>query len=132
MYENIYELLDGDGGVNVSDLTNKKVIVVDPNSIIINGGNPTVSSEGLHVKLLPTYNICPGNILCIDNSLIDISSNSEKAYENFNPNFLDATGRYMVYEVDYVFENRGPAFQLDIKGRALSLYQNLAGGEGNG
>lgn len=117
--------------VNVSDLKDKKVIIVDPNSIIINGGNPTVSSDGLHIKLLPTYNVCPGNILCIDNSLIDISSDSEKAYENFKPNFLDATGRYMVREVEYVFENRGQSFQLDIKGRALSLYQNLAGGEDN-
>ena len=41
------------------DLTNKKVVVIDPNSIIINGGNPTVSSDGLRIKLLPTYNICP-------------------------------------------------------------------------
>lgn len=120
---------DGIDG-NVIDITtvkNKRVIKIDNESIPIGSGNPTVSSEGLSIELLPLMNFKVGDILLIDNALIDISINSADVTSTFNSNYMDTNGKYIIYELRYTLENRGSNFKYSIKARALDIVKNLSG-----
>ena len=134
-----------DGNViDVTTIKGKRVIKITDRSIPI-GNQPTVSSEGLNITLLPIRNLKVGDILKINNALIDTSiSSAESVHSTFNTNYLDATGGtlvdengtyrkegsygyYMIMELHYILENRGSNFQYQIKGRALSIIKNLTG-----
>lgn len=120
---------DGVDG-NVIDITtvnNKRTIHIDSKSIPIGSGNPTVSSEGLAITLLPLMNFKVGDILHIDNALIDISINSADVTSTFNSNYMDTNGKYIIYELRFTLENRGNSFQYNIKARALDIIKNLSG-----
>lgn len=120
---------DGVDG-NVIDITTikgKRVIKIDNKSIPIGSGNPTVSSEGLAITLLPLMNLKVGDVLEIDNALLDISINSADVTSTFNANYMDTNGRYMIYELRFTLENRGNSFQYNIKARALDIIKNLSG-----
>ena len=137
---------DGIDG-NVIDVTTtkgKRVIKINDEAIPI-GSQPTVSSEGLNITLLPLQNFKVGDILKINNALIDTSiSSAEGVSSTFNTNYLDASGGplvdesgnyrkeasygyYMIYELHFTLENRGSNFHYQIKGRALSILKNLTG-----
>lgn len=121
--------LDGNV-ISVTNLSEKRLIKINPNQISIANGNPTVTSNGLQISIFPTFNFVPGDVLQIDNSLIDISSGTntaESITSTFNQNYLDANGCYMIQQIDYIFENRGNTFILNIKARALSLFQSISG-----
>lgn len=119
---------DGTDG-NVIDVTStngKRVLKLNAKTIPIINGNPTVSSDGLHMTLLPLFNFKVGDIIEIPNEILDISSNSAEAYENgFNPNYIDKNGRYMILEINYQLGNRSDTFQYQIKGRALSIIKQF-------
>lgn len=116
-----------DGSViNITDLSNKRKITIDPDTINLQKGNPTITSSGLKLSLLPTMNFRPGDIIKIDNGLIDSSiTNSEQVKETFNTNFLDQNGEYMILQVDGAFQNRGKTFELNITARAMHIIQNM-------
>lgn len=135
-----------DGNViDVTTLKGKRVISIADSAIPIGGGNPTVSSEGLNITLLPVQNFKIGDILKINNALINTSiSSAEGVSSTFNTNYLDTSGGplidkdgnyrkegsygyYMIIELKYTLENRGSTFQYQIKGRALSIVKNLLG-----
>lgn len=112
--------------INCTTLNNKRHIIIDPNYIQISKGNPTVTSDGLRMSLFPVMNFMPGDILHIDNSLINTSiPEAEQVYQDFKTNYLDQNGQYMVIEIDYQFENRGDTFIYDIKGRALDIIKKI-------
>lgn len=119
---------DGTDG-NVVDVTStrgKRIIKLNAELLPIINGNPTVSSDGLSITLLPLLNFKVGDIIEIPNSIIDISSNSAEAYNNgFNANYLDKNGRYMILEINYTLGNRSETYQYQIKGRALSIIQQF-------
>ena len=135
-----------DGNViDVTTIKGKRVINIHDSAIPIGSGNPTVSSEGLNITLLPIQNFKVGDILKINNALINASvSSAENASSTFNTNYMDYSGGslvdengnyrkegsygyYMIYEMHYTLENRGSTFQYQIKGRALSIIKNLTG-----
>ena len=131
---------DGSEGgyvIDVTTLKNKRFIRIDSKSIPIAGGNPTVTSEGLHITLLPVANLKVGDVLVIDNRLINVAiSNAESVSSTFTTNYMDLTsdplkdgtwGYYMIQELAYTLENRGSTFQFDIKARALSIIKNFTG-----
>ena len=114
--------------ISLFTLNDKRVIVIDPNTINIAKGNPTVTSAGLQICLLPTFNFMPGDIIQIDNSFINTSiSNAESVYSTFNTNYLDRNGQYMIIDINYRFQNRGETFEFNIKGRALDIIKNIQG-----
>lgn len=122
--------VDGTEGtvIDVTSIKGKRFIRIDPNVIPIGSGNPTVSSEGLNIVLLPVCNLKVGDILVVDNSLINISiSNAESVTSTFNANYMDSNGYYMIYELGFTLENRGSNFQYNIKARALDVLKNLTG-----
>jgi hypothetical protein len=99
-------------------------------TISIKNGNPTVTSSGLDITLLPIMNFVPGDIIQIDNGWIDLSSgmnNTDSVKSTFNTSYIDKDGQYMIYEIYYAFANRGSEFELHIKARALDYYKNLTG-----
>lgn len=122
-----------DGSViNILNIANTKRIKVDPNHMNISKGNPTVSSDGLKISLLPTRNYCPGEVLVIDNGLLDVSiQNASSVTSTFNTNYLDQNGQYMIIRVDYHFQNRGPAFEYNIQARALDIIKKMQISGGN-
>ena len=119
---------DGTDGsvIDVTSTNGKRVLVLNSDMIPVINGNPTLSSDGLHMTLLPVYNFKIGDIIQIPNSIIDFSSNSAEAYENgFNPNYIDKNGLYMILEISYTLGNRSDTYQYQIKGRALSIIKQF-------
>ena len=121
---------DGTDG-NVIDVTTtkgKRIIEINMGDIPMASGNPTVSSEGLNISLFPVRNFKPGDILHVDNALIDVSiSNAESVINTFNTNYMDTNGYYMIIELNYNLENRGDNFQYNIKARALDIIKKIRG-----
>lgn len=116
--------------VSVTDLKGKKAFVIDPNMININNGNPTISSSGLAISFFPVYDFCPGDVIKIENRIIDTSSgmtDAESVISTFNANYIDQNGCYLIREVNYTFENRGDNFFLDCKAIALSVISGITG-----
>lgn len=112
--------------ISCTDLNNKRIIKVDANTINITKGNPTVTSDGLKVTLLPTMNFSPGDILEFQNELIDVHIADPNAVKStFNPNFIDRSGHYIIMDIKYNLQNRGKSFEFEIKARSLDVFRSL-------
>ena len=114
--------------VNAWDINRKasRLIRIHEDSIMITNGYPTVNSDGLSMALLPTFNFMPGDVIQIDNNLIDISvSSMSEAMEASRAVYLDNNGQYMILEETYCLENRGSSFNLNIKARSFSTLSKL-------
>lgn len=121
--------LDGNV-ISITNLNEKRLIKLNLNAINIANGNPTVTSSGLQIQLFPIMNFVPGDILELDNSILDLSSgtsNAENVSNVFNANYLDKNGHYFIQQIDYTFENRGDTFIYEIQARALSLIETITG-----
>lgn len=133
VYGNILTVLEG--GKN-------RWLRISPNTISFTNGNPTVSADGLRISLLPTFNFAIGDVIIIDNAIVDISETSLSGVQkNFNANYLDRSmnrsvnsdgtnsteGAYLIKEIEYSFENRGSTFKFDILARPMSIVDNLIG-----
>lgn len=115
-------LLNTDGVGSVIDITtlkNKRVIKIDTSKIPIGGGNPRISSEGLEMQLLPNFDYRVGDILKIDNSILDVSIQSADVSSTFTTNYMDTNGMYMIKELSFTLENRGDTFMYYVKARAV-------------
>lgn len=132
--------LDGVGVFNLNDLSNKRWFKINPNTINFTKGNPTIDKDGLHISLLPTVCFKPGDIIQIPNYFIDASiSDPNSVSSTFKSNYIDAGstksandlgttyGNYMIIELDYVFQNRGQSFEINIKARSLNILRNIVG-----
>lgn len=123
--------------IDMSTINDKRQIRINPETISFRKGNPTLSSDGLNISILPTICFKPGDIIIIDNSIINLSENSlSSIQQNFNANYIDTSfassetpnlGAYMIKEIKYTFENRGEGFNLDIQARALSIIRGTLG-----
>lgn len=119
-----------DAVINVTTLSDKRYIKIDPSMINIVNGNPTITSDGLEITFQPVFDFCPGDIIHIENRFIDASSgvsDTFSAAKTFNTNYLDQNGNYMIRHVDYVFENRGNNFYFKCRAVALSVFQGITG-----
>lgn len=122
--------IDGAGVVNCSDLSDKRQIRINPDTINFTKGNPTLDKDGLKISLLPTFCFKPGDIILLDNSIIDVSiSDPNQVASTFKSNYLDSNGAYMIIQLDYNFENRGTTFEVNIKARSLNIIANITGAQ---
>lgn len=117
---------DGTDGtvIDVTTTAGKRYINIDDDTLPIMNGNPTVSTDGLRITLLPIFNFKVGDIIHINNALVDVSvAGAEEVYQgsSFKTNYMDTNGNYMILQIDYTFENRGRNFQYIIKARALDI-----------
>ena len=127
-----------DGGiVNVSNINDKRQIRINSQTISFKKGNPRLTKDGVEIYLIPTFCFKTGDIIIIDNSLLNMSENSlQGAQTNFSSNYIDTTfvntdtpnlGAYMIRQIDYAFENRGETFELKIIARAVSIIKSTLG-----
>lgn len=117
---------DGTDGclIDVTTEKGKRRIPITKNMIM--NGNPTVTSSGLQINLLPVMNFKVGDILQIDNGYVDISTSSSDVKEVFNPNYMDTKGEYMIISITYTFQNRGNDFYYNINARALDIISKIS------
>lgn len=106
--------------------TNLRVIKLNPENIIVANGYPTLSSSGLTVYVMPTFNFMPGDVIQLDNAYINIAQSSKEEVLS-DPNigtWFDEKGEYMIYEISYNLTNRSSAFSLRLlcKKRHLSVF----------
>lgn len=96
------------------------------NSIIdLNGGFPRLTTSGVTFTVTPTRNYHCGDIIKLDNSLINMSVNSQtEAYKLFG-HYLDQNGEYMIYQIDFQLTNRANAFKIKIYAKSLNLLTQI-------
>lgn len=108
-------------------LTNRRLIRLKDNNIILTGGRPRLTSQGLQLTVMPTINLCPGDTIILDNSIINIGTeDKDEALKNVG-RFLDGEGKYVILELNFNLSNRDDEFSFSIKGRAKSLYNSIGG-----
>lgn len=101
------------------------VIKLTNNSILAIQGYPRLTNSGLDLTVLPSFSFVVGDVVSIDNSILDVSAESNnEVYENYT-NFIDDNGEYIIYRIDYNLQNRGNNFQLTLHLKAKSLYMNV-------
>lgn len=115
--------------INMGTINDKRQIVIDPSTINFSKGNPSISKDGLRISLFPTFNFIPGDIIYIDNSYVNRTETSlEGVQKNWKNNYLSTNGGYMIKEIDFIFQNRGNTFELDIQAIGLNIINNIVGG----
>ena len=109
--------------LDISNTTDKRRIKINPNTINFTKGNPTLSSDGLIINIMPTFAFKTGDIIYIDNRYIDLSENTLSGVRsNYKFNYLDESGAYVIVQMRYSFQNRGSEFNVEIRARALKHF----------
>lgn len=108
--------------------SNNRIIELNSNNILLSGGFPTLNKDGLNISLLPTFGFMCGDVIKIDNSIIDISTTFFSTDEYSKGYYLDKEGMYIIYEISYKLQNRGTNFSLNLKCKPRSLMSNILGG----
>lgn len=113
--------------------SNLRVIPINSENINLSGGYPQLNKDGLRISIMPTFSFMPGDIIKIDNSIIDISTIINRT-ENINYSELikgslfNENGMYMIYEINYVLQNRGPNFTFNLICKNRDLVSKLTQG----
>lgn len=108
-------------GLYDSPSTNRNLIKLSDNEINLSGGFPRLTSDGLTLTLMPTMNFVCGDVIQIDNSLIDIhASSTNEANQNYGY-YLDQDGCYVIYEAAYSLQNRGSAFKIELNCKSYNF-----------
>ena len=117
------------------------MVRLNQNNILLTGGYPRLTSQGLELTILPTQKLSPGDIIEIDNSLINIPirdrddlSSALGIYLDNSTNVKDVItgntyGQYMIYEIEYNLQNRDADFSLKIIAKSRNLIKKLIGGK---
>ena len=114
-----------------SKRSNSRIYKIDSNSVILSGGYPQLTKDGLTFDTLPSINYMCGDTVIIDNSLINIGSEigSNPSPEAMSKGYyLDKEGKYMIYQMEYSLQNRGSNFSVKLYGKARGLISNYIGG----
>lgn len=98
------------------------------NTINLSGGYPRLTSDGLSLTLMPTFAFMCGDVIELDNSIIDISASSrQESYSNYGY-YLDKDGMYVIYQQEYNLSNRSSEFTLALTCKSRSLMNVVSGG----
>ena len=108
-------------GLYDSPSTNRSMIILDDNEINLSGGFPRLTSEGLKLTIMPTRNFICGDIIKIDNSIINISASSTQEANSNYGYYLDQDGCYVIYEAVYSLQNRGTNFMVELNCKSYNL-----------
>lgn len=108
--------------------SNSRVIKLDKSNITLTNGYPRLTTDGLELTLLPTFNFMCGDTIQIDNSIIDISVESKEEIQKNYGAYFSQKGQYMIYEMQYVLQNRGNVFSLKLKCKNRDRISSYIGG----
>ena len=103
----------------------RKVHNISNSMINLSEGFPRLSTNGVSFSVMPTKNYHCGDIVKIDNSLINMAVTNKNDAYNYYGNYLDQNGEYMIYEIDFDLENRGQAFNIEINAKSLNLLKQV-------
>lgn len=106
--------------------SNNRIITLDSKTIDLTGGFPRLNTNGLSLTLMPTFAFMCGDVIKIDNSIINIGAQSTAEANKNLGMYLDKDGCYMITEQHYQLENRGPSFSLELTCKARSLISNVS------
>lgn len=112
--------------------SNLRTIRLTQDMILLAGGYPQLTSDGVSLSIMPTFDFMCGDVIEIDNSLIQIPVTSRSNVSKNYSYFLDHSGRegygkYMIYEMSFRLCNRSSNFSINIKARTRSLISNFTG-----
>lgn len=110
-----------------SNKSNVRVIKLTSDIIDLSGGYPQLTSDGLRLTLMPTFPFMCGDVIEIDNSIIDISVSDQSGVQKNPGYYLDKDGHYTIFQIDFTLTNRGPDFSLNLLCKARSLISNFIG-----
>lgn len=106
----------------------RRIYQLNKDNVILSGGYPKLTSQGVNFTILPTVSIACGNAIKIDNSLIQMPvSDQSEVMKNYGA-YLDGNGEYIVTSQKINLSNRSDAFRITLQCRARSLFQNIIGG----
>ena len=118
---------------------NNRIIRLTKDKLLLTGGYPQLTSQGLELNTVPTFNASPGNIIEIDNALINIPISSLDDLSKNLGIYLDTSvdvkeavkgntyGQYMIYQMQYKLQNRGSDFNIKIIAKSRNLIKKLKG-----
>lgn len=106
-----------------------RIVKVTNKTILLTGGYPTVSSEGVLLSVLPTFNFVPGDTIQIDNSIIDVSIQSQTEITENQALYISTNGRYLIYQLEYNLTNRNDEFSINILAKSKDVIQKIIGGK---
>lgn len=106
--------------------SNNRIIDLNKDNIILQN-YPHLNTDGVDLSVMPTFNFMCGDVVKIDNSIIQIPVNDKSEISKNYGYFLDKDGMYMIYQMEYTLQNRGPSFQLAMLCKSRSLISKLAG-----
>lgn len=127
-------------------MTSQRCMTLTINDIILVNGFPTIEDQGVRFTCLPTFNFIPGDeIIFNESSFINRSIDSLNAYISnpypdvyvgavspleTNPEKIkyaeSVKGHYIIKELSYSLENRGQAYNVQVKCYAKNLYNSIA------
>lgn len=110
-------------------------IKLDSSNILAISGYPKLSTSGVTVTVLPTYAFKIGDVIELDNSILDKSiTNKEDVFNNINMQENNegakngsSFGQYILYEMSFSLTNRDYDFQINLYLKNRSLYSSLVG-----
>lgn len=105
----------------------KRLIELKSDNINLTGGYPQQTNDGLRMTLTPTIALCCGDVIQIDQSLIDVPVSDKTQISKNYGYFIDQAGAYLVYEVSYSLQNRGSDFTMSVLGKSYNLIKRLQG-----
>lgn len=106
-----------------SKFENGQFIRLNNKDINLSGGYPRLTNTGLNLTVVPTFNFMCGQILKVDNSIIDISVSSQSEMQKSYGNYLDKDGMYKIFEMEYDLANRSPQFSLNLTCKSKTMLE---------
>ena len=116
--------------------SNSRVVKIKDSQLL---SYPQLSSDGLDVTVLPTFNFQCGDTIEVNNALINLEKVQTLSNISNQPGiYLDTSGKldtvsgdsyglYMILQISYDLHNRGNEFSCNLLAKARSLISNYVG-----
>lgn len=104
--------------------SNNRIITLRNDNIILQN-YPQLTTNGFTLNVMPTFNFMPGDVIKIDNSILQIPVYNKSEISKSYGNYLDKDGCYLVFEVRYNLQNRGSIFSTELLCKSKSLLFNV-------
>lgn len=123
-------LIDSNSIVSLfnANKSNRRIITLRNDQIDLSGGYPRLTSDGISLTILPTSAFMCGDVIKIDNALLDMSVGSSSEVSKNYGHYLDKDECYMIYEMEYRLQNRSSEFSLNITAKSRNLISSYMGG----
>lgn len=105
--------------------TDTRLYDLTSNVTILVGGYPQLTSDGLSMSVLPSFNFMPGDTIKIDNSIINLGVYSKSEVFSNKGFYLDEDGKYMIFQLSYNLQNRGSEFSVRILAKSRGLMSKI-------